>query len=192
MQKRYYETKDITELQVGDIIFMDYDEDDYPSSRYLILSINYPYVIVFDLDLIKPILTDLSDWDNNDITYIGNSSDILSFNKLNYTEYRWMGIEYDSDKLLIDLHDNTVEHYNIDNDDWNPLSEEFVTYDEDEYTLEIVINEQLKFRINLLELTVKILVGDELKFKKFYNYILAEEGDYVFNLQNELEYVKGE
>jgi hypothetical protein len=192
MQKRYYECKDITELQVGDIIFMDYDEDDYPSSRYLILSINYPYVIVFDLDLIKPILTDLSDWDNNDITYIGNSSDILSFNKLNYTEYRWMGIEYDSDKLLIDLHDNTVEHYNIDNDDWNPLSEESVTYDEDEYTLEIVINEQLKFRINLIELTVKILVGDELKFKKFYNYILAEEGDYVFNLQNELEYVKGE
>lgn len=189
------------DLEVNDILFTELDYDDTPLNRYLVIKKEYDYIILHNLYYSSYsesksnmlIITKESDYFKDNLFYKeGNLINILdnSSNKETKKVYCWMGIEYNNIKLLVNLSDCVVEKYDYKIGEWI-YYDTGCCYDENKNILEIIVND-VNFKIDLNKLGVKILTPHQLKYKNFYNYLLAEEGDYVFNFDNELDLIRGD
>jgi len=190
-----YNIKKINEIEIGDIIFVDVDENNRPLYTSIVLrknpadySYSKPTIDLFCLD--NKELQEKIDFEGTKFVYfLGNACQKLSTKELMKNvqkQYVWLGIEYDLIKILINLLDGNVEKYNYEKEEWEFLSDEI---EDNGYMMIITIGE-IRFRINLTNLKVQMANSHTLKFRNYNNFLLGLEGEFVFNGENELELIK--
>jgi len=185
-----YNIKKIEEIEIGDIIFTEVDENNRPLYKYIVLERMHEYfktMFVFCLD--DKETKDLNCKDIKFVYFLGNACQKLSTKELMKNvqkRYVWLGIEYDLIKILVNLLDGNVEKYNYETEEWDFLSDEV---DDNGYMMVITID-NVRFRINLTNLKVQIANPHTLKFRNYNNFLLGLEGEFVFNAENELELLK--
>jgi hypothetical protein len=194
-----YQSIGVDELSVGDIILMDFNKDtNIPKYRYIILEVNYPFIVCFNLDINKvEALSKFNECFNSIIYKVDNISHVLSIKALSPKEYCWMGIAYNEIKVLIDLtFEVDIEIFKPDECEWDTIVREDKVHwlDDDLNMLEITLDE-VAFRVDFRTLNVYYALPNkngELEFKRYYNYLLGEDGDFLFNEDGELEFIKGD
>jgi hypothetical protein len=108
-----------------------------------------------------------------------------------------MGIAYNEIKVLIDLtFEVDIEIFKPDECEWDTIVREDKVHwlDDDLNMLEITLDE-VAFRVDFRTLNVYYALPNkngELEFKRYYNYLLGEDGDFLFNEDGELEFIKGD
>lgn len=112
-------------------------------------------------------------------------------------EIVWVGIQYNSIKLLINLKSMDIEMYNIVDDDWYYLEDQFYFLDSENNILEIIFdcfdsNSELKLKLDLSTLECFIKTVNGLEYEKYNNYLVGHENDCLFNEYNQLELIKGD
>jgi len=184
-----YNVKKVNEIEIGDIVFTEVDENNRPLYKYIVLE-NIENTIqknTFCLDEKDMRQIDFSE--NQFVYFLGNICQKLSTKELMKNvqkQYVWLGIEYDLIKVLINLLDGNVEKYNYETEEWEFLSDEI---EDTGYTMILTLGE-VRFRINLTNLKVQIANTHTLKFRNYNNFLLGLEGEFVFNADNELELIK--
>jgi len=181
-----YNVKKIDEIEIGDIIFIEVDENNRPIFEFVVLENKPDSKIKNTFCLEEKEIVDLNLTDHEYVYFLGNMCQKLSKKELMkgvQKRYVWLGIEYDLIKVLVNLLDGTVEKYNYETEEWEFLSDEV----EDNGYLMTLTFDVIRFRINLTNLKVQIMNGRTLRFRNYNNYLLGLEGQYVFNAENELE-----
>lgn len=183
-----YNIKKIDELEIGDIIFMEVDENNRPICEYIILeNLDDGYKSTFCLE--EKSMRKLDFNDMKFVYFLGNMCQKLSIKELMKNvqkRYVWLGIEYDLIKVLVNLLDGNVEKYNYETEEWEYLNDEV----EDNGYIMTLTFDSVRFRINLTTLKVQMANSHTLRFRNYNNFLLGLEGDYVFNSENELELIK--
>jgi hypothetical protein len=181
-----YSVKKANEIEIGDIVFIDVDENNLPLSKFLVLNKDSDLeMTVFYIDE-KELKDIVIDNQRLIVYYLGNVSVALSNKELMKSvkkRYVWMGIENDLIKVLINLVTGKVEQYSYEEEDWLEVPEEQI---EDDNYIMILTFGTIRFKINLNTLKVQIATSHTLRFRNYNNYLLGLEGQYVFNEDNEL------
>lgn len=183
-----YEKISLSDVEIGDIIFTELDENNLPISTNLVLRQQPPVgLLIFNLSTSQ---IDIYDFSNLDIYKLSNISSLLNSYYQHNVEYRWLGFEYGKYKVLVDLDLLTVEKYDYQEDSWDLINDPELCYTSlnslGQNILNIRLEEKLKFKINLDLLKMTYSNKHSLKEKPFYSFLLGEENDYVFNEENEL------
>jgi len=190
-----YNLKKLEEIEIGDIIFTEVDENNRPLEVSLVVkkhSANEGFYPRPTIDLFCLDDKELRNLDFDGVKFVyflGNACQKLSTKELMKNvqkRYVWLGIEYDLIKILVNLLDGNVEKYNYETEEWDFLSDEV---DDNGYMMVITIDD-VRFRINLTNLKVQIANPHTLKFRNYNNFLLGLEGEFVFNAENELELLK--
>jgi len=189
-----YNIKKIEEIEIGDIIFTEVDENNRPLYVNIVLknnpaefSYSKPTTTLFCIDD-KEIRT-INFEGIQFVYFLGNACQKLSTKELMKDvkkQYAWLGIEYDLIKVLINLLDGNVEKYNYETEEWEFLTDEV----EDNGYMMVLTFGDIRFRVNLTNLKVQIANPHTLKFRNYNNFLLGLEGEFVFNAENELELIK--
>jgi len=190
-----YNVKKIDEIEIGDIIFTDVDENNRPIDVNIVLKKIPAYEGFYSRPTIDLFCLDDKEVRNIDfdgvkfVYFLGNACQKLSIKELMKNvqkRYVWLGIEYDLIKVLVNLLDGNVEKYNYETEEWDYISDEI---EDNGYMMTLTFGD-VRFRINLTNLKVQIANPHTLKFRNYNNFLLGLEGEFVFNAENELELIK--
>jgi hypothetical protein len=184
MKINFYHKK-IRDLEIGDLVFLDFSEDLKPIQRFLVLN----DLIIFDLETKEIEISKLKILEpDDDVFCIGNIYNENLQNNLQVKEYEWMGIAYSNIRLLINLTNLNIERFNIGCDEWEYLNSDYYHYENNLSSILIIdIPDKVTFKLDLSNLNLKIREKKSMKFKNYYNFLLGTSDQYVFNADNELE-----
>jgi len=187
-----YSAKSLSELNIGDILFFNLDENNLPLNRYIIIyKINETVYLALDLDKhlkLENLILDPED----DFYVIGNSIELLENKNIlkKPNKYFWMGIKYENYRLLICISDLSVEILDINkkNTNWSILEtdEEVIQINN---TLYINIpNTNINLFVDLNCNKVKIFNETTKRYNNYKEFKLSKSDEAVFD--NDFEFNK--
>lgn len=181
-----YPTKLVSNLNLGDIIFLEVDDNNLPIDPSAILDLTDMKV----LNIVNKSISSFSVNDNEFVYLLGNIYNYINITELMKNikvQYTWLGIVQNKHKILINLKTADVEYLDLDTNEWE-LSYSVIDKGKSiEFTLK-----NLKFRIKFCDEEIKIQYKEDSmkRYKDVENFLFGFDGDYVFDENNNLNLIQ--
>ena len=182
-------------LNTNDIFFLDFDDNNEPYDPYYVLRTQEPIgLLCLSIRTHQIITLNYPEEEIDEVYYFENMVNLFNIVRDENKIYRWLGFEYGKHKVLIDLEDLSCEKFDYENDCWIEVdSNDNFSHIENNDFLIINCEEKVHFKINLNTLNMYVSnTKHYFKYKPFYNFLLGEENDFVFDENNELNLIRDE